>query len=312
MKYRNKNIVATATSTLTFILIAGNLLSAPFKPVTSVKDGRTLDVTPNPVVKVGKEYEIAGVKYNPQQIEDYDVVGLASWYGEDFHGKLTANGEIFDMEELTAAHNTLPLPAMVEVTNLENGKKIIVRVNDRGPFSGGRVIDLSKRSAELLGFDKQGTAKVRITLLKEITQQVASDLEATKSNKVQPASKAVALPVEHAVPEAQNVSAESNLLDGHEAEMKTISLAEPSSIKTYAPRGVFVQIGAFSNNNEKVKKDMDSLSDVGVVSLQKVDIEGKNILRLRVGPYGSIDDALKIKSKLVKLGYKDSRVVIEQ
>jgi rare lipoprotein A len=312
MKYRNKKIVTTIA--FTSCLIATNVFAAPFKPVTTVKDGRS-DVTANPVVKVGKEYEIQGVKYNPADVEDYDIVGLASWYGEDFHGKLTANGEVFDMAEITAAHNTLPLPAIVEVTNLENGKKIIVRVNDRGPFSGGRVIDLSKRAAELLGFDKQGTAKVRVTLLKDITEQAMKEMPKapvkSSAKDVAPVAEVVNNTSPQGVQLANAEDKNPNL--GHsEAEMKAIALTEPSGVKSYMPRGVFVQIGAFSNNNEKVKKDVNSLSDIGVVSLQKVDIDGKNILRLRVGPYGSIDDALKIKNKLVKLGYADSRVVIEQ
>ena len=112
--------------------------------------------------KVGRPYQIAGRTYVPENDPSYDQVGLASWYGDAFHGRKTANGEIFDMYALSAAHPTLPMPTYVRVTNLENDRSVVVRVNDRGPFARNRVIDLSKRTAEVLGFTHQGTAKVRV------------------------------------------------------------------------------------------------------------------------------------------------------
>jgi rare lipoprotein A len=112
--------------------------------------------------KVGKPYRVSGKLYRPRENPDYVETGIASWYGADFHGRMTANGEWFDMEYLSAAHTTMPLPSYARVTNLANGKEMIVRVNDRGPFIAGRIIDLSKRSAELLEFSKQGTTRVRV------------------------------------------------------------------------------------------------------------------------------------------------------
>lgn len=112
--------------------------------------------------KVGRPYKIAGRWYHPKEDPGYDKVGLASWYGSAFHGRKTANGEVFDMTALTAAHPTLPLPTYARVTNLENGNSVIVRVNDRGPFAHNRLIDLSKRTADVLGFKHRGTAKVRV------------------------------------------------------------------------------------------------------------------------------------------------------
>lgn len=111
---------------------------------------------------VGKPYKIAGKWYKPKLDPRYDKVGSASWYGKTFHGRQTANGEIFDMNALTAAHTTMPLPSYARVTNVKNGRSVIVRVNDRGPFHGNREIDLSKRVAELLDFKSRGTAKVRV------------------------------------------------------------------------------------------------------------------------------------------------------
>ncbi len=112
--------------------------------------------------KIGNPYQIDGVWYVPAEQPNYDEVGLASWYGDEFHAKQTANGELFDMNAFTAAHKTLPMPSIVEVTNLENGQKMQLRVNDRGPFVGDRIIDLSRAAASALGFGTKGLTKVRV------------------------------------------------------------------------------------------------------------------------------------------------------
>lgn len=119
--------------------------------------------------KVGKPYEIKGITYAPQHEPNYDKMGVASWYGPGFHGKKTANGERFNTHELTAAHPTLPIPSIVEVTNLDNGRAVKVRINDRGPFASDRIIDLSKAAAENLDIVRAGTANVRVKLLPEET-----------------------------------------------------------------------------------------------------------------------------------------------
>lgn len=112
--------------------------------------------------KVGNPYQIAGKWYYPSDDPHYQETGTASWYGPTFHGKSTANGEQFNENDVTAAHRTLPMPSYVEVTNLENGRKLVVRVNDRGPFAKDRIIDLSRRSAQLLGVEQAGTARVHV------------------------------------------------------------------------------------------------------------------------------------------------------
>lgn len=117
------------------------------------------------IYKVGKPYKIAGRWYYPKEDYNYSETGIASWYGEDFNGKSTANGERYDMNTLTAAHRTLPLPCIVRVTNLQNRRSIVVRVNDRGPYVKDRIIDLSKRGAQLLGYIGQGTAKVKVEIM---------------------------------------------------------------------------------------------------------------------------------------------------
>ena len=115
--------------------------------------------------KLGQPYEIDHVWYFPSYDSNYDRTGTASWYGHPFHGRPTANGERYDMNDVTAAHPTLPLPSRVRVTNLENGRQLVVRVNDRGPFIDGRLIDLSRRAAQLLGFYRKGLAEVRVEYL---------------------------------------------------------------------------------------------------------------------------------------------------
>lgn len=133
--------------------------------------------------KVGKPYKIKGVTYYPQEKYDYVETGIASWYGPGFHGKSTANGERFDTRELTAAHKTLQMPSLVRVTNLENGKSVVVRVNDRGPYVPGRIIDVSERAADLLAFKGKGVAKVRLEVLSQESIRLAEMAKSGQSTK---------------------------------------------------------------------------------------------------------------------------------
>ncbi len=115
--------------------------------------------------QVGKPYEVNGVRYIPREDPDYNVVGMASWYGRPYHGRKTASGQIYNMNALTAAHPTLPLGSQVRVTNLASHKSVVLTVNDRGPFAKGRIIDVSRRAAERLGFRRAGTARVRVEVI---------------------------------------------------------------------------------------------------------------------------------------------------
>jgi len=112
--------------------------------------------------KIGSRYKIGGRWYTPHEDPSYDRVGIASWYGSDFHSRLTANGETYDMNALTAAHKTLPLPSYAYVTNQANGRTVLVRINDRGPYAGNRIIDLSRATARTLGMERSGVGKVRV------------------------------------------------------------------------------------------------------------------------------------------------------
>lgn len=133
--------------------------------------------------KVGDPYEVAGNWYYPKETYRYAETGIASWYGPGFTGKHTASGETYDDNELTAAHRTLQMPSLVRVTNLDNGRSVIVRVNDRGPYMRGRVMDVSTKAAELLGFKGIGTAKVRLDLLPQESLQIAAAAKAGLSTK---------------------------------------------------------------------------------------------------------------------------------
>lgn len=124
------------------------------------------------IYKVGNPYTILGQTYYPREQPNYKEIGMASWYGGEFHDRKTANGEIYNMNDYTAAHTTLPMPCIVKITNLENGKSTKVRVNDRGPFVKNRIIDVSKKVAKKLDFHEQGTTKVKVEFLKNETEEL--------------------------------------------------------------------------------------------------------------------------------------------
>ncbi len=167
MVFLNKKVLSTLVAST---LLVSCTVSKPKKAKVSYDDYKGY-------YKVGEPYQIDGTWYYPKEQPDYDEVGISSWYGDEFHGKPTANGDTFDKHSLTAAHNTLPLPSMVRVTNLENNKTIILMVNDRGPFAKGRVIDVSERAADILGYKEKGIAKVRVQFLKGQTNRLLAGIK---------------------------------------------------------------------------------------------------------------------------------------
>jgi len=170
--FRGKRVIQAVAAGTAVLALAGCASSDKFARKVDPKYGvasspRVVDFGESVpkgggVYRVGKPYVVAGRTFVPEENPKYRSEGLASWYGRDFHGRLTANGEVFDMEAITAAHPTLPMPSYVRVTNLANKRSLIVRVNDRGPFHGNRVIDLSHKSAHLLGFKDNGVARVKV------------------------------------------------------------------------------------------------------------------------------------------------------
>jgi rare lipoprotein A len=273
--------------------------------------------------KVGRPYQEAGVWYSPHEQPDYDETGTASWYGPDFHGKLTANGEIFDAGGLTAAHPTLPMPVNVRVTNLDNGRSLVLRVNDRGPFAKGRIIDVSARAAELLGFYEKGTARVRVTYL------ARADLPAGRSDATtaiaavaapgRPVQVASLDPVQVAprrsVPRASNMDespADTTVQDlppvmrQSEAPDSADSRDPDSSGPHY-----YVQAGAFSQR-ENAERLKDRLSDAGDLSISSIDRNGAPLYRVRIGPFDSVGAADAALARLSGQGGSDAKIVVDQ
>jgi rare lipoprotein A len=277
--------------------------------------------------KIGSPYQVAGIWYYPGVDYSYDETGIASWYGPDFHGKYTANGEIYNMNDLTAAHPTLPLPSIVRVTNLDNGRSIVVRINDRGPYIPGRIIDLSRRAAQLLGVIGPGTAKVRVQNLaaesreaallaqqgqipsaERITERVQTQPVTSQALAPPPGITALAQPPQTAQapkpptprPAAAQAPtpAETQLAD----QQVTIVPTRPSSI--------FVQIGAFTQY-DNADRLVARLSPIGPAKVTQIDVDGLPFFRVRLGPVANVPAADKLLDRLVRSGYHDARIVVE-
>lgn len=275
--------------------------------------------------KIGKPYQIKGVWYYPSVKYDYAETGVASWYGSQFHGKKTANGEVFDMNDITAAHRTLPLPSMVQVTNLENGRSLKVRINDRGPFAHGRIIDLSRRSAQLLGFQRQGTAKVRVQILAPESRRLAQGLKPTQvasrdfpvqvgTTVAKPSVNASSLPP----PPGGSVASGSDTSSSSPAaspnrERVTLSMPRTTGVVTTAPvteTQIYVQAGAFSQhrNAYQVATRLHRVKDVKVTSSI---VNGKEFFRVRAGPFSVLEDADLALDQVIATGYPNARLVVE-
>jgi rare lipoprotein A len=254
------------------------------------------------IYKIGTPYQIMGSWYYPRENTNYDETGIASWYGPKFHGRRTANGEIFDMNLLTAAHPTLPMPVRARVTNLENGKSIIVRINDRGPFAKDREIDLSRKAAEVLGFKDKGTTQVRVQYLgrapmydsagRLIRGQEPATFIAEKPRTPDENKRVAAAPVGQV---------EKQTLDG-----RTLAdVLPPIATKRYA-----VQVGVFSSrfNAERLKRQLDSLTPAEV---SEAKINGETYYRVKVGGANVREDARQTLDMLVSAGHQDA-VIVEQ
>jgi rare lipoprotein A len=180
-----RSAVAVATCLVLANCASSNKFASRVDPKYGVSSSPRVVAFGEPVPKgggtyrVGKPYTVAGRVYVPEEDVNYREEGLASWYGDDFHGRLTANGEVFDMESLTAAHPTLPMPSYARVTNMRNGKSLIVRVNDRGPYHGNRLIDVSNKAAELLEFRGNGVARVRVEYVGRAPLEGSDDRQLT-------------------------------------------------------------------------------------------------------------------------------------
>jgi rare lipoprotein A len=285
------------------------------KSVRSVK-------SPAPVgdYKVGKPYQIKGQWYYPAENFQYTETGIASWYGPNFHGKSTANGEIFDQNLITAAHRTLPLPSAVRVTNLENGRTITLRVNDRGPFARGRIIDVSRRGAQLLGFEKNGTAKVRVEILPDDSRRLklaALNLNGGAADQPQIASSprqvVVATPLPNSgqpVQTAANTAAASAKPVQPRGAVEIPILSEKVEILPVSPTGIFVQTGAFSKL-ENALRMRDRVFALGPTKISRFRIAGTELYRVRIGPLQTVALADTTLSQVTGAGVQDARLIVE-
>ena len=280
--------------------------------------------------KVGAPYQVAGVWYYPKVDYAYRETGIASWYGPGFHGRFTANGETYDQNALTGAHRTLPMPSIVRVTNLENGRSVKVRINDRGPFKNGRIIDLSRRAADLLGFTEKGTAKVRVEVVEDESRRLAAAALSEEAAANAPAP-APMVPVE-----SRPLSGEGSLVEPTEASNPAASQtaavpppqeqASPSLVATarpavpapdgqvttvpVTPSRIYVQAGAFTrfDNANRLRAELSAL---GPARISAVMVDDRQFFRVRFGPIGSVEDADRLLDLLIANGHDGARVVVD-
>lgn len=275
------------------------------------------------VYKIGNPYEIDNVWYYPREQPDYDETGIASWYGPTFYGKYTADGEAYDGSKLTAAHRTLPMPVNVRVTNLENGRSIVVRVNDRGPYSRGRIIDLSRHAAELLDMTRTGTARVRVTYI----GRAPLDENGGPTPDETPAAIANALP---AAPTAKVDSSSLTALPGANVEapvhMATMPAPAPQAsqpainpndqvtgkvteVPVPARTHLYVQVGAFARLDNATRLMGHLGGDLHISTLHR---DGQTLYRVRTGPLDTVAEADAALARVTGAGSGDARIVVDQ
>lgn len=229
--------------------------------------------------KVGAPYQQFGIWYVPAEQPNYDETGLASWYGDAFDGKRTANGEVFDMRAVSAAHATLPMPCLVEVTNLDNGRKLVVRLNDRGPYHPGRIIDLSHAGAEQLGYAIKGTTRVRVRYVGPAPLDGVNAPQAYASQAIEP-------------PAAIRPFVEPPL--------------SPQPLPAMAG-GYSVQAGAYANR-ANAERAANRLSGAGSARVTPVSRGGGVLYRVVLGPWSDRETADGARSRIAALGFGDARV----
>jgi len=275
------------------LLVAGCGIPRPEQPSSRPKPHRPQQRPSGPVadspVKIGKSYQVAGVWYYPADDGAYDEVGLASWYGAQFHGGQTANGERFDMDRVGAAHKTLPLPSYVEVTAIDSGRTILVRINDRGPFVTNRIIDLSRRSAQLLGIERSGVSRVRVRRV----YPSDTDRLALRSGRA-------------AAERAYATSADLALLRQRLAVRPPDPVAPPRvaaavPVAAVPVGGWFIQVAALGNR--------DKAEEIAEFVAGRIEQAGA-LWRVRMGPYKSEADATSALAQVRSDGYQEARLVL--
>ncbi len=263
--------------------------------------------------KVGKPYQIAGVWYYPKENFSYDETGLASWYGDKFHGRNTANGEVYDQTQLTAAHKTLPMPVMARVTNLENGKQIVVRINDRGPFVRGRIIDLSSRAAELLDFRNDGVAKVRVEYIGKANKETRIVKKAV-THKAERRVEAAA-PID--VVDSGELAPLPGAIDAAELayapKVDTSQFREYRQVPLKGDANIYVQAGSFQmrDNAVRLKSNLErgGYKEPGV-EIRTAKIDGVQYYRVQIGPLAQVGPADQMLESVLAAGHAGARIII--
>jgi rare lipoprotein A len=298
--------------------VRGPGAAVPYAPPTA---GPRLKGTDQP-------YQVGGIWYVPHDQPHYDETGIASWYGDAFNMKATADGEIFDMNQFSAAHTTLPLPSMVEVTNLDNGRKMTVRVNDRGPFVGGRIIDLSHAAAQELGYDRMGTAHVRVRYVgpaplagpdagvryaKASPPPAAPALErvSTPVRTTQPTSAIERGPYEVAPlpPPEPIVVADLASPPGAASRPAVAALpAAPSAVVSEAAGAYRIQAGAFSDE-DNARRAAARLAATGAATIEPMERGGTTLYRVVLPGPADEAEAFALRDKVAQIGFADARVL---
>lgn len=299
-----------------FIFIGGIFLGA-CSSGPQICEGEGI-CTMAPKKATSKSYQIKGVWYHPQPHYEYEEEGIASYYGggDVFHGRPTATGETFDMNGTTAAHKTLPLPCVAEITNLENGRQIQVKVNDRGPFIDGRIVDVSRRVAQLLGFEGKGTAKVKVrTLVAESlalnglenpTVMLAHQTNLPKSVDPLPKAEPVLLAENYPSLPEDLFEEEENILSSKDLTAPDSSTLSSSSSHS----GIFVHVEDHDyKKSNLLSQAMKGLSEIPVEHVRSS--EG-NPSVVRVGPFPSLSHANEALDQLADAGHVMTRIVIDR
>jgi rare lipoprotein A len=269
--------------------------------------------------KTGQPYQVAGIWYVPHEQPNYDETGIASWYGDAFQMKATANGEIFDMNQLSAAHTTLPLPSIVEVTNLENGRKLRVRVNDRGPFVDNRIIDLSRAAATELGYDRKGLARVRVKYVGPAplagpeagvryaeARPVPIPPVAVNSMPiaVAPADSIEVAPL--APPAPVTATPLAPLAGSAPVELAAAPPASPPQAQS--GQGYRIQAGSFSSEGN-AQRAAAQLATAGTAIIEPVQRGGVTLYRVTLPGPADEAEAYALRDKVASIGFTDARVL---
>lgn len=279
-----------------FAVLCAAALALAACSTTDLPDApKSIGPTANAHYKIGAPYKIDGRWYVPKVDVKYDETGIASWYGDAFHNKLTANGEIFDKRRISAAHKTLPLPTLVEVENLENGRRVVVRVNDRGPFVDDRIIDLSHAAADELGFTAKGLARVRVRYLGETDVKKLAALPGDTETRPQKFAAKTAAP---------SVLAAASVDDDPIATLISNSAPAFAALQ----KEFWVEIARIDDLDALERMRLD-LPELGPVVIQTDHADGRIMQSLRIGPF--IDEAIAIASlsKAKAAGFGSARMI---